>query len=418
MTKAAHKTDRTTVAVLQAAIVVTLCALATRPCRAAGFLIYDITGEAMARGSAVSADVDEPAAIWFNPANLAFMNGVGASAGGVFITNKSSFTPAAGGPDTDSKRGAFFLPTLFANARLTDRIAVGMGAYSAFDIGITWPDDWVGREAAIKASLQSVNLNPTVAVKVHPQVSVGAGFDATRAAVEFINGLPTLIGGNVRVGAGTWGYGFNVAALYKVRPNRLHFALTYRSRIKLDFNNGRANFSPANPDFAPVLPDQGGSASITLPDIITVGVMGRPRDNLALTFDANVVLWSTYDRVTLNFQTAPDHTIVPNGRDGATLRAGSDWTFPVRCPGLHVRGGLIFDFGAIPSQNLGPGLPDGNRIDVGLGAGYSLWHFRADLGYLLVVFLPSKSTTGQEGPIGTYNTIAHLLGFTLTATWP
>src|SRR5262247_2269978 len=78
---------------------------------------------------------------------------------------------------------------------------------------------------------------------------------------------------------------------------------------------GRANFSPANPDFAPVLPDQMGTASITLPDIITVGVMGRPRSDLALTFDANVVLWSTFDRVDFNFQTAPDRAIVPNGRN-------------------------------------------------------------------------------------------------------
>jgi len=45
-------------------------------------------------------------------------------------------------------------------------------------------------------------------------------------------------------------------------------------------------------------------------------------------------------------------------------------------------------------------------------------HFRGDLGYLLVVFLPTDSTTATEGPQGKYGTIAHLLGLTLTATWP
>jgi long-chain fatty acid transport protein len=405
------------VAALQAAVVVAICALAARPCLASGFLIYDITGQAMARASAVSADVDEPAAIWFNPANLAFMKGVSASAGGVFITSKATFSPAGGGPDTDSNRGNFFLPTLFANARINDRVALGVGAYSAFDIGITWPSDWVGRESAIKASLQQLALNPTVAFQVNTHLAIGAGFDAVRAAVEFVNGLPSLIGGDVRVGAGTWGYGFNLAALYRIYPNRLHLALTYRSRVTLDFN-GRANFRPANPDFEPALPDQGGTASITLPDIITVGVMGRPVDNLALSFDANVVLWSTYDRVLLDFQTAPDRAIVPNGRDTFTLRWGADWTLPQSCPGLHLRGGLIYDRSAIPSTNLGPGLPDGNRIDVGLGVGYGIGHFRGDLGYLLVKFLPADSTTGQEGPIGTYTTVAHLIGLTLTASWP
>jgi long-chain fatty acid transport protein len=399
------------------ALVVTTAALGARPCLASGFLIYDISAEAMARASAVSADVDEPAAVWYNPANLVYLKGVSASVGAVYITSKSSFSPAGGGPETDTKRGNFFLPAVFANARLTDSVAVAVGAYSAFDLGITWPDDWVGRQAAIKASLQQVTFNPTIAFKLHPKIAFGAGFDVVRATVDLRNGLPTLIGGDVRVGAGTWGYGFNLAALYKISPERLHVALTYRSRLTLNFS-GRANFSPADPDFAPALPDQTGKASITLPDIITVGVMGRPRSDLALTFDANVVLWSTYSRVVLDFQTAPDRVITPNGRDTFTLRAGVDKTFPIACPGLHLRGGLIYDRSAIPSTNLGPGLPDGNRVDVGLGVGYGRGHFRGDVGDLIVVFLPSDSTTGQEGPIGTYHTLANLVGLTLTATWP
>jgi long-chain fatty acid transport protein len=406
-----------TTRVLLSAVVATGGALAARPCLASGFLIYDVSGQAIGRASAVSADVDEPAAVWFNPANLAYLGGVNASVGGVFLTSKSTFSPSGGGAETSTKRGNFFLPSVFASGQLTDRVAVGVGAYSAFGIGITWPDDWAGRENAIHASLETLTLNPTVAVKVHPRIAVAAGFDAVRSVVDFSNGLPTLIGGDVRLGAGTWGYGFNVAGLYKIYPGRLHLALTYRSRVKLDFD-GQANFSPANPDFAPVLPDQRGTASITLPDIITVGAMGRPRPDLALTLDANLVLWSTYDRIDINFQTAPDRAIVSNGRNTVTLRGGADWTFPARWPGLHLRAGLIYDRSAIPSANLGPSLPDSDRVDVALGVGYGRGHFRGDLGYLLVVFLPADATTGQEGPVGTYNTIAQLLGLTVSLRWP
>ena len=237
-----------TVRVLLSAAVATGCALAARPCLASGFLIYDVSGQAIGRASAVSADVDEPAAVWFNPANLAYLGGVNASVGGVFLTSKSTFSPAGGGAETSTKRGNFFLPSVFASGQLTDRVAVGIGAYSAFGIGITWPGDWVGRESAIHASLETLTFNPTVAVKVHSRIAVGAGFDAVRSVVDFTNGLPTLIGGDVRLAAGTWGYGFNLAGLYKVSPDRLHLALTYRSRVKLDFD-GQANFSPANPDF-------------------------------------------------------------------------------------------------------------------------------------------------------------------------
>jgi long-chain fatty acid transport protein len=401
---------------LLAALVVGACQLVTRPSLASGFLIYEVSGEGIARASAVSADPTEPAAVWYNPAGLVYQEGVSASATGMLITSKATFSPAGGGAETSSDRGNSLIPALFANARLSDRVAVGIGGFSTFGISIRWPYDWVGREAAIHAKLETLTFNPTVAIKLHPQVSVAAGFDAVRSVVDLTSGLPTLIGGDVRLAAGTWGYGFNVAGLYKIKPEVLHVALTYRSRVELDFT-GRANFSPANPDFLPVLPDQNGSATITLPDIITVGVMGRPRPDLALTFDANVVLWSTFDRIDIDFQTAPDRAIVPKGRNTFTLRGGVDWALLDRCPGLHLRGGLIYDRSAIPSTNLAPSLPDANRIDVALGVGYRRGIVRADLGYLLVYFLPSDSITGQEGPVGTYDSIAHLVGLTLGINW-
>jgi long-chain fatty acid transport protein len=399
---------------LASAVVAIACALATRPCLANGFLVYEVSGEGVGRASAVSADSTEPAAVWYNPASLVYGDRIAASASGVYINSRSTFSPAGGGAETSSVRGNTFIPALFAGARLTDRVAVGVGAFSTFGIAVEWPDDWVGREAAIKASLETLTFNPTVAIKLHPQVSVAGGFDAVRSVVDLTNGLPPLIGGSARLAAGTWGYGFNLAALYKIQPGRLHVALTYRSRVQLDYS-GNANFSPANPDFLPVLPDQPGTASITLPDIITAGLMVRPRADLALTFDANVVLWSTFDRIDINFQNAPDRAIVPNGRNTFTLRGGVDWAS--RWPGLHLRGGLIYDRAAIPSTNLAPSLPDANRIDVALGVGYSAGPFRADLGYLLVWFLPADSTTGQEGPVGTYDSLAHLLGLTLGVGW-
>jgi long-chain fatty acid transport protein len=392
-----------------------LAAAPVRRARASGFLIYDLSGEAIGRGSAVSAGISEPAAVWFNPAALAFMEGTTASVGGVLVSARSTFSPKVddGGGDTDSKRGNFLLPTLFAHSAINDRVAVGMGVFTAFGIGIAWPDGWEGREAAIGASLQTVDFNPTVAVRLHPQLSVAAGFNAVRGVVDFNTGLPELVGGNVRLVGGTWGYGWNVAALYRPLPERLHVALTYRSRVQLDFS-GQADFDP-NPEFERMLPDQSGTASITLPDIVTLGVMGRPRPELSLGLDVNFVRWSSYDRIDIAFQTAPSRSLQPHGSDTFTVRAGAD--LATRVPGLHVRAGLIFDHSAISAENLGPGLPDANRIDGTVGAGYRRGRYKVDLGYMLVYFLASEATGGREGPQGTYHSVAHLLGLTAAASW-
>ena len=411
-----RRKDRRTNNVIRLALLATTTCLVgmSTPAHAGGFLIYDLSGQAIGRGSAVVADPNEPAAVWFNPAGLATLPGIGASAGTVFITARSRFSPADGGADTSSERGNFFLPNVFAHAALSDRLAVGMGVYTAFGIGIRWPNDWLGRESAIAASLQTVAFNPTVAFKLHPLLSVAAGFDAIRGTVDFTNGLPAIVGGDVRLGGGAWAYGFNLALLYRPVPDRLQVGVTYRRRAKFSFD-GRADFSPANPDFDRMLPDQGGTAAITLPDIITVGVMGRPRPDLTFSFDVNVVLWSTYNRIDIAFQSAPGRSIQPEGRNAFTLRAGADWATPMT--GLKLRAGFIYEYDAIPSTGLGPGLPDATRLNGTLGVGYARGPFAADLGYMLIDFLDAKATSGREGPEGTYRTLAHLFGLTLRANW-
>jgi long-chain fatty acid transport protein len=383
--------------------------LSALPSRASGFLIYDLSGEAIGRASAVSADVTEPAANWFNPAALAYMDRVSASAGGVFVSARSHFTQQGSGAKTSSDRGNFVLPALFAAGKISDRVALGMGVYSAFGIGVSWPRDWIGREGAISASLVTLAFNPNVAVRLSPRWSVAVGFDALRSTVDFQNGLPAIVGGDVRLVGGTWGFGANAAALYRIVPERLHVALTYRSRVKFDYD-GRADFSPGNPDFARSLADQPGRAQITVPDIITAGVMGRATDKLKLSFDAQAVLWSTYKEIHIDFSSSPDHYLRPDGHDSFTLRAGADYLTSWR--GFHVRGGMIFDRGALPATGLGPALPDSDRFDLTVGVGHDGEWTKLDLGYMLVMFLPAKARSGVEGPEGEYRTLAHLLGLT------
>ena len=74
------------------------CSLAASPgaARAAGYLIYDLSGEALGKASAVVASTREPAAVWFNPAALTEM-GHGVSLGGVGVFARSRFEPEAGG---------------------------------------------------------------------------------------------------------------------------------------------------------------------------------------------------------------------------------------------------------------------------------------------------------------------------------
>ena len=103
------------------------------------------------------ASTREPAAVWFNPAALTEM-GHGVSLGGVGGVRPQPFRTGSGRRGHRDRAGRPFLPTVFATAKVHDQVAVGFGAFPAFGLSIEWPEDWVGREAAIKAKVQTLHL--------------------------------------------------------------------------------------------------------------------------------------------------------------------------------------------------------------------------------------------------------------------
>jgi long-chain fatty acid transport protein len=401
-------------------VAVAVCCAGGKPAHGSGFSLTEQSAEGIAMASAVSASTTEPAAVWYNPAALSFMPGWQASLFGNLYLGQPSFSPRDGGPSVDARPMRQPVPGLFLTGRVSDRVGVGLGVYVPFGLGIEWPDDWAGREYGIKSSITTVSINPVASVKVLPNLSLAAGVGVMRSAVDITNGLPAAVGGgSVRIGGGTWGAGANAAVLYRAVPEKLHFAATYHSRVKLTFS-GRAHFEVNEPVFAPTLFDQAGTATITLPDEIQLGVMFRPRPQVTLELDANVVLWSTYKKIPLDFSDprTPDSAFYPNYHDQVSLRLGVDWRTPVR--GLHVRGGFIYDQNPAPRSGVSPTLPDSTALDVCLGLGWASRFVRADLGYMLITYLPSKAryptdpAAPPQSPEGTYHTLAHQLGLTIT----
>jgi long-chain fatty acid transport protein len=347
------------------------------------------------------------------------MPGYQASIAATAYLANTSFTPRGGGTSVDAKPVRTIVPGFFATGRLTDRIAVGIGAYVPFGLGLAWPKDWTGRLYGIDSSLTVLDINPTVAVQLHPKFSIGAGVDVMRGAVEFTNGLPTSATDSARIGGGAWGVGGNLGLLYRVLPEQLHFAATYRSRVKLDFS-GRAHFEVAEPVFTSQLFDQPGKATLTLPDQISLGVMYRPLPRLQIGLDGQLVLWSTYKDVPVVFSNpgTPAAGFHPDSHDIVNVRLGAEWTPPL--DGLKLRAGFVFDPTPAPATGLSPSLPDSDTLNFCLGVGYHTQYIGADLGYMLVVFLPAKArnpsgfATPPQSEEGTYHTLAHLIGLSVT----
>src|SRR5438093_13162392 len=98
---------------------------------------------------------------------------------------------AALGGSNDGNGGSMaLLQTLFiSHELLSDRAWIGLGASTPYGLRTSWTPGWVGRYHAIDSELLTVNVNPSLAVKVTDWLSLGGGADIEYAKARLTNAL-------------------------------------------------------------------------------------------------------------------------------------------------------------------------------------------------------------------------------------
>jgi len=400
-------------------LLVPIALLLATPARAGGFLVYEQGARAHGMGGAFAAVADDPTALYYNPAGLAFQpNGIGLAAGLSLITADLETTPklierdATGqvngfrlGDTVEAEAGLFAVPYAYVTAVFLDQLAAGIGVFPHLGLGVEWPagSEWdVGRQEIEAVNLQAITINPCVAWRPVKWLSIAAGFDAVTANIEFKRGLDLMQSGwnpnavdsrfgHAELGGSGWGFGANAGIL--VRPlDWLSIGAHYRSRFSVTMT-GQGHFDVPD-SFAESLPDQDLELDITMPDILSVGVAVRPLDWLLLQLEVTQVWWSTWDVLEVEFADTPDNNIEleQHWMDGASYRFGLEADLGVLAEvlaRLKFRTGFIYDLSPAPSTHVGPALPDGNRYDWTVGLGYTLSDdipLTVNLGYILIVF--------------------------------
>ena len=212
-----------------------------------GFLIYDLSGEASGRASSVSAGITEPAAVWFNrrrsPSPLAAalrLEGSSSGAVALFSVGRQAARPAA-------ERGISFSPPFLP----APRSAIGW-RWDGRLHGVRYRDPlarrWRGREAAIAASLVTLALNPTVSSSCIAALPGRVSTHSRRGLTS--RTVSRAVGGDVRWQAAPGATARTPLCLPR-GTERLHLALTYRSRVKMSFATVRRPTSPGQPDSFP-----------------------------------------------------------------------------------------------------------------------------------------------------------------------
>ena len=424
------------------------------PVQGSGFQLVEQNGSGLGNAFAgQAAGVRDASAIFFNPAALVRLDGrqfvasVDPVGVGTDFSDASSGRPylpvgpglplpvSAGGSGGDAG-GWAPVPNGYVSWRVASPVWLGLGVNAPFGLKTEWDPDWVGRFHAIKSEVRTLNLNPTVAVRLGDLLSLGVGANYQRLEAELTQnvayggvafGAAGAVGGPAAAGAilaqlqpaglayeglgrvegDSWSWGWNAGLLLRL-SDAARVGLSYRSSVQHDLE-GQVTFenAPAFRTSGPMGALGAGlnarfasgpvATTIELPDTFSVAAsygIGR----YEILADWTYTGWSSVQQLEITRVDGSPVSAVPLQFED-TWRAGLGLNYRLDDRRM-LRLGTAYDVTPVQDAYRTPRLPDGDRVWAAAGLEWKLGEKAAlDLGYAhLFVGEATSDLPNQETP--------------------
>lgn len=391
-----------------AAVFVTVCFNGSYG--ANGTLVDGVGAKSMGMGGAFTAVADDTSSMFHNPAGLAGQEGKTLEAGVNLMYPRPWYTDAENS-GTYAGRLVWTLPQFgFVNKNEDSNLALGLGFFTVAGLQVKYSlnHSTLG-EQPYESKLALSKVVPTVAYKLTPKLSLGAGLNF--GIEEFDLKLPYVVQTGVLAGTTaladikTSGQGFGgiFGLLYEVN-DKTKIGLTYTTKMDVDLQGG-------TPFIATV-----GSAHYDVnveyhwPTTLSLGLAHQPSDKFRFASDVVWVNWaSSNEELVLRLSEGTNSTInglagsssiediIPmNWKDRFVFHFGSEYYLN---PKTTLRAGYIYGKSPIPDSTLVPVLAAIMEQTVTLGVGYKpqeSWEYNVAYQYSF----KHEQTTGQSGLVG------------------
>ncbi len=374
-----------------------------REAAANGFGLPSQDAFATARGEAFVATADNASAIYYNPAGITQLTNSNFRTGVYGINYNPTFQPPKDAPNHGKTYNSTVtyaaIPQFFYTYSAKEApLSFGLGVYSPFGGNIGWPQDTGFRSVATGGSVKYITINPVVAAKLSPSLSVGGGVMVNYASISTSQGLRrfgTPQTNNFNFSGTGWSVGYNVGVLWQP-IEQLSFGATFRSSATMNFQGDTSFQLQPFPYNTPA--HRNASASYDFPLTTVCGVSYRPTPKWNLEFDANYTGWDSFDTVTI--EQAPPAVSRPfNQNIPVNLGWQGSWMYEFGVTryfdhGWHVSGGYVFNENSVPDKYYTPLVADLNRNFFSVGAGHKGKVFDFDLAYQFG-YGPTRTVTGS-----------------------
>jgi long-chain fatty acid transport protein len=271
-----------------------------------------------------------------------------------------------------------FIPASYTTYQLNDRLFVGLATNAPFGF-ITKPDAaWSGISAGTTSKIFSFDINPTVAYKLTPELTIGIGAQVEYFKIKLSRGVGIAPRNYT---ASDWGVGGTAGVIWQP-TSRTSFGLGYRSSVGVDVEGTYR------------LPSYGfgttATGAISLPDEVTFSVRHALTPRLTVLGSVEWQNWSRVDNVRAISTPSPYcpggvcETLHLNYQDGWLYSVGAEYAYS---PSLTLRTGVAFETSPITNETRNILIPDSDRIHASAGLTYKYSdRISVDLAYTHIFF--------------------------------
>jgi long-chain fatty acid transport protein len=371
-----------------------------------------------------AAAAEDASTIFFNPAGMTRLRGLQLVAAVNLVRPTTEFNDGGSqglaplhalGGDGGDAGGLSVVPNLYVSWEAWRDVAwAGVGVNVPFGLKTEWDDGWIGRFHALESEVQTINVNPSLAFKVLPWLSIGGGvnwqwINATLSnAVAYsalVGGAPPPLGqvalpllatcpgataaGTNCEGVGTVegddrSWGWNVGAMADFALTGTRVGVSYRSSIEHELE-GNVTFTnvptvPQLAGFAALFANGDIRADIELPATLSVAVAQEVTPKLQLLADFTWTEWSSISSLDIYRTSGAGLTSTPlEFEDSWRVGLGANYALT---DAWKIRGGVAYDRTPVQDEDRTPRLPDEDRTWLAAGAQWKILEQAAiDVGF-------------------------------------
>lgn len=355
------------------------------------------------RNAGAAASAETASILFFNPAGLTRLSERQAELGLHFAQINTDFQDDGssnpfGGPAQGLLNADGDSSVLIANLYLSQPgpgdWSFGLGVHSPYGLNTDYPRSWVGRYHGVYSEVVNVDINPALAYRVNPRLSVGAGLDLVYAEAELTNALdfgsllsaqlgpipalgitpgnPAADGYTVLEGD-DWALGWNLGVLFELDPGT-RLGASYRSKVDLDLEGESRIEVPYHLTaltgglLASELQDT--RARLTLPATLRLGVHRDLSAQWSLVAGAEWTNWSDFREIRVRYQDGrPDFVDPQDWNDAWRFSIGAEYRYS---PKWSFRTGFEYDESPIPQATKGPRVTERDLRWLALGTSYAV----------------------------------------------